>query len=368
MGTRIKISDKFISDGCRSFIIAEIGVNHNGSVEIAKQLIDAAKEAGADVVKFQIFKAEKLVSPSAELVGYQRKNIGKKVSQYEMLKRLELDYSDFERLKEYCDDREIIFMATPHSCKEDINIVSDLCPAIKIGSGDLTNLPMLEYAAKKKLPIILSTGMSTLDEIREAVNVILPINKDVVLLHCVTNYPLSVSDVNLRAMNTMREEFRLPVGFSDHTRGIEVSVAAVALGACVIEKHFTLDRSMEGPDHRASLEPHEFRKMVKEIRNTEERIRQGEDFISIINNLGMREALGDGIKRPNPQELEIARIVRKGIKAMVDIPKGSIVSEEKVIIKRPATGTEPKYLNEVIGKTAKRDIKKDEAIFLKDSI
>lgn len=341
--TKIEIGNKLIGENEPCFIIAEAGINHNGSVVMAKKLIDAAKDAGADAVKFQTFEAEKIVTPNAKQAKYQIKNIGKKESQYTMLKKLELSYSDFRNLKKYCDRKKIIFLSTPHSCKEDVNLVSELCPVIKVGSGDLTNLPILEYIAKKQLPIILSTGMATLKEVKEAVKTILPINEKLILLHCTTNYPTSLKEVNLKAIQTMAREFNLPIGYSDHTDGIKVSLAAVAMGACVIEKHFTLDKNLPGPDHKASLEPKELNEMVIAIRNVE-------------------KVLGDGIKKPTESEEKIKKIVRKSIVAKIDIPPGTKITKEMLTIKRPGTGIEPKYLDMVIGKIARKGIKKDTLI------
>jgi len=340
---KIKIKNKSIGKGFPCFIIAEAGVNHNGDFNLAKKLIDRAKEAGVDAVKFQTFKAENIVTLEAQQAKYQTKNIGKKESQYAMLKRLELPYPAFRKLKEYCDQKGIIFLSTPHSSREDVDLISKLCPAIKVGSGDLTNLPTLEYMAKKQLPIILATGMANLEEVREAVKVIFPINKKLILLHCTTSYPTPLNEVNLKAMLTIKKEFNLPVGYSDHTEGIDVSLAAVAMGACVIEKHFTLDRKLPGPDHKASLEPKELREMVEGIRNIE-------------------MALGDGVKKPTPSEMETAKVARKSIIAGQDIKKGTKIKEEMVAIKRPGTGIQPKYFEKIIGKIAKRDIKKDKLL------
>tara|TARA_Y100000310_G_C20696501_1_gene826095 strand:+ start:241 stop:1287 length:1047 start_codon:yes stop_codon:yes gene_type:complete len=340
---KIYIQHRLIGEGKPCFIIAEAGVNHNGSFGLAKKLVDAAKEAGVDAVKFQTFKAEKIVTPDAQQAKYQAKNIGKEESQYAMLKRLELTFTDFRKLKEYCDQKGIIFLSTPHSSKEDVDLVAELCLAIKVGSGDLTNLPILKYIAGKKLPIILSTGMATLEEVREAVDVILPINKELILLHCTTNYPTPLDEVNLKAIQTIMKEFNLPTGYSDHTEGIEVSTAAVALGASVIEKHFTLDRNLPGPDHKASLEPSELREMVAKIRNVE-------------------KALGSGIKKPFPSELETAKVARKSIVAKINILKGAKITKDMMSIKRPGTGIKPKYLDKVFGKRVKKDIKKDSLI------
>jgi len=358
----IKISGKGIGHGKPCFIIAEAGVNHNGDVGIAKKLVDAAKAAGADAVKFQTFKSEKIVTSTAEQAEYQTKNIGKKESQYVMLKRLELGYDDFRELKRYCDKKGIVFLSTPHSCKDDVDLVAKLCPAIKVGSGDLTNLPMLKHIAEKKLPIILATGMGTLEEVREAVDVIAPINKSLVLLHATTNYPTFVNEVNMLAMFAMAKEFGYPVGYSDHTEGIAVSVAAVAMGACVIEKHFTLDRTMEGPDHKASLEPNELKRMVDEIRSVEQRLKRGETYEKIVNELGLANALGDGVKRPMPSEFETMKVARKSVVAATDIEKGAIIDEEMLAVKRPGTGLKPKYYWSLLGKHAKRYITKDEMV------
>jgi len=363
---QIKIKNKLIGKGLPCFIIAEAGVNHNGKFDLAKKLVESAKEAGADAIKFQTFKAENLVTAQTKQAKYQTENIGKREAQYAMLKRLELSYSDFEKLKEYCDKAGIIFLSTPHSDKEDVDLVAKLCPAIKIASGDLTNLPLLEYAAKKKKLIILSTGMADLEEVREAVNIILPINKKLILLHCTTNYPTPINEVNLKAMETMRKEFNLPVGYSDHTEGIDVSLGAVALGACLIEKHFTLDKNLPGPDHRASLEPDELREMIEKIRNIEKRLKEGEIPETIIKELNFSEALGDSIKKPNANELETAKVIRKSIVAARDIEKGEEIKENMLAIKRPGTGIGPKFIKKVIGKKSKKDIKKDELIQFED--
>jgi len=357
----IKIKEKLIGSKHPCFIIAEVGVNHNGDINLAKKLIDEAKKAGVDAVKFQTFKSEQLVTPDAEQAEYQTKNIGQKESQYLMLKKLELSYSDFRELKNYCDNMGIIFLSTPHSCKEDIDLVSELSPAIKIASGDLTNLPMLEYVARKNLPIILSTGMSDLDEVKEAVDTIIPINKGLILLHCTTNYPTAIKEVNLKAMKTMADAFNLPTGYSDHTEGINVSLAAVVLGAVVIEKHFTLDKDLIGPDHRASLEPEKLASLVKGIREIEARLVK-EEPKAILKELKAEEAMGDGIKKPTEKEKEVIGVARKSIIAAENIKKGTIINEDMLTIKRPGTGILPKYINQIVGKAAKEDIKKDSLI------
>jgi len=357
-----KVSENLIGKNKPCFIIAEAGVNHNGKLSLAKKLIDKAKEAGVDALKFQTFKSEKIVTPDAKQAGYQTKNIGKRESQYLMLKRLELSYFDFKRLKKYCDKKGIIFLSTPHSCEEDVDLVAKLCPIIKIASGDLVNLPLLKYAASKQKLVILSTGMSNLKEVEEAVKTILPINKKLILLHCTTNYPTPLNEVNLKAMLTMGKKFNLPVGYSDHTEGIKASLGAVALGACVIEKHFTTDRALPGPDHKASLETRELKEMVKGIRNIERRLSQKESLEKIIKELDIQKALGDGIKRPQPSEIEVAKVVRKSIAAGVNIKKGRKIEGNMLVIKRPGIGIKSRYLGKILGKTAKWDIKKDELI------
>jgi len=340
---KIRIEDKLIGEGKPCFIIAEAGVNHNGSVELAKKLIDAAKDAGADAVKFQTFKTENVVVKDAQKAEYQKETTGEG-SQYEMIKKLELAEEDFRELADYAEKKDIMFLSSPFD-KESVDLLHELdVPAFKVGSGEITNLPLLRYIAKKGKPIILSTGMSTLGEIEEALDVIRSEGvEDIILLHCVSNYPARIEDVNLRAMGTLKQAFKLPVGFSDHTLGITAPIAAVALGACVIEKHFTLDRNLPGPDHKASLEPDELKEMVKDIREVE-------------------KALGNGIKKPTKEEEEVKKVARKSIVAKVDISKGAIITEDMLDVKRPGTGIEPKYLKFIIGRKTKEDIKKDDVI------
>lgn len=331
----------------RCFIIAEAGVNHNGDLDIAKKLIDKAVEAGADAVKFQTFKAEELVTKEAPKAQYQKITTGDG-NQYEMLKKLELSESDHAVLKKYCEKKGILFLSTPFDF-ESVDILEKLdIPLYKVSSGDLTNLPLLKYIAKKHKPIILSTGMANLAEVEEAVHAIYEEgNEQIVLLHCISNYPTAYEDVNLKAMLTLKEAFKLTVGYSDHTTGIEVPIAAVALGASVIEKHFTLDRNMPGPDHRASLEPDELKCMIDSIRNIE-------------------KAMGDGIKRCNKSEENIKTAARKSIVAARDISKGDVIQDIDVCFKRPQKGLEPKYIDNIIGKTAVRNIRKDEFIMFTD--
>lgn len=338
--SRFEIGDRTIGDGEPVFIIAEAGVNHNGDMNLARKLIDAATEAGVDAVKFQTFKAENLATRGAKMADYQKAQVNGPKSQYEMIKSLELDYSCFVELKEYSDEKGILFLSTPHT-SDAAGFLDSLVPAHKIGSGDLTNLPFLKMVARYGKPIILSTGMGNLEEVQEAVNAILTEgNKQLVLLHCVTSYPAEIKKLNLRAMETMHEVFDLPVGFSDHTIGVLASVAAVALGACVIEKHFTLDKGLPGPDHQASLEPRDLAQLVASIRAIE-------------------AALGDGLKRPTTEEEQMKQIVRKSLVAAESIPRGSEISREVISIKRPGSGIAPKELDSVVGRIALVDIEKD---------
>lgn len=332
-----------MSDRKHTLIIAEAGVNHNGSPELAKRLVDEAKKTGADIVKFQTAKLDSLVSKSAEMADYQKKNTGVEESQKEMLKKLLLDFEDFRGLKSYCDNTGIQFLSTPFDI-ESIHFLNDLQDIWKIPSGEITNYPYLVEIAKTGKEIILSTGMSTLEEIDDALDVLKTNGAGkITLLHCNTDYPTPMRDANIRAMLTLKEKFGCPVGYSDHTEGIEVPIAAVAIGAEVIEKHFTLDRNMEGPDHKASIEPDELSSMVKAIRNIE-------------------EALGDGIKSPSESEKANITIARKSIVARRDIMTGEIFSEDNITAKRPGTGISPMRWPEVLGKKAARDFKEDELI------
>jgi N-acetylneuraminate synthase len=340
---RIRIGDKLIGEKHPCFIIAEAGVNHNGKLKIAKKLVDVAVRAGADAIKFQVFKAENVTTRNAYIPKYAVQKIRRKISQIEMLHQLEMKYENFIVLKNYCDEKNIIFLATPHSY-DAIDFLEDLVPAYKFGSGDITNLPALVHAAKKGKPLILGTGGSTLQEIRTAIQAIQNTNNhQIIALHCTTNYPCALEEVNLRAMRTMQENLDCLVGYSDHTIDIIVPIAAVALGACVLEKHFTLDRSLPGPDHRASLEPDELQKMVKAIRDTE-------------------TALGSKEKKPQKSEKEIITIARKSIVAQVNISKGTIIKRAMLAMKRPGTGLNGSHYEEIIGKRAKNDIKKDQQI------
>lgn len=331
----------------KCFIIAEAGVNHNGDINIAKKLVDKAKEAGVDAIKFQTFRAENLVTKEAPKAEYQKETTGDG-SQFEMLKKLELSLEDHITLKRYCEEKGIMFISTPFDF-ESVDLLEKTDVSLyKVSSGDLTNLPLLSYIANKNKPIILSTGMANLGEVEEAVETISKAGNDrTILLHCTSNYPTAYEEVNLRAMLTMKEAFKLPVGYSDHTIGIEIPIAAVALGAKVIEKHFTLDRNMKGPDHRASIEPDELKIMVRSIRNIE-------------------LAMGDGIKRCNKSEENIRKVARKSIVAGRDISKDEVITINNISFKRPEFGLKPKYVDLVVGKKARRNIKVNEFITFND--
>ena len=331
--------------GMSVYIIAEAGVNHNGSFELACRLVDAAKAAGADCIKFQTFKSEKLVSHTAQKADYQKETTGDG-SQVGMLKKLELSYDEFLALKNYCDRAGICFLSTPFDF-ESIDFLNSIdMPFWKIPSGEVTNYPYLAALAKTGKPVVMSTGMCEMTEIRAAIDVLRENGtKEITLLHCNTEYPTPFEDVNLRAMQTMRNVFNLEVGYSDHTKGIEVPIAATALGAAVIEKHFTLDRNMEGPDHKASLEPEELSRMITCIRNIE-------------------KSLGNGDKIPSPSEKKNITVARKSIVAACNIKAGEILTEENVTVKRPGTGISPMKWNEVLGTKAARDFAEDELIEL----
>lgn len=328
----------------KTYIIAEAGVNHNGDISIAKKLIDAAADAGADAVKFQTFRAERLVCRNAKKADYQMETTDKAESQFEMLKKLELSYDMHIELISYCNRRGIQFLSTPFDV-ESLKMLEELnVPIIKLPSGEITNYPLLVAAAETKKPVILSTGMSNLDEIAEAIYVLKENGSEkIVLLHCNTEYPTPMKDVNLRAMDTMRERFHLQVGYSDHTLGTEVPIAAAALGAAAIEKHFTIDKNMKGPDHKASLEPDQLKAMVAAIRNIE-------------------AALGSREKGVTPSEEKNREVARKSIVAARNIRKGEKFSEVNLTTKRPGNGISPMRWNEMLGKTADRDYKKDELI------
>src|SRR5690554_1270836 len=331
-------------------IIAEAGVNHNGSLENAFKLIDAAVDAGVDYVKFQTFKSENLVSMSAKKADYQIQNTGNSTdSQYEMLRKLELSHENHELLIDYCKQKNIQFFSTAFDLDSLAYLKEIGLDLVKIPSGEITNLPYLRKAAQLFNKVILSTGMCTMEDIEAAVNVFLAekISKEnITILHCNTEYPTPMNDVNLKAMLSIQQEFGTDIGYSDHTLGIEVPVAAVALGATVIEKHFTLNNKMEGPDHAASLEPHQLKEMVKSIRNIEQAIS------------------GDGIKKPSVSERKNIEIARKSIVASKTISKGEFFTEDNLTTKRPGIGISPMKWDEVIGKVATKDYSTDDLIEL----
>ena len=328
------------------FIIAEAGVNHNGSMDIAKKMIIAASKAGVDAVKFQTFKAEKLVSIRAGKADYQKKNTMPSESQFDMLKKLELSYDDHIELIAYCKINGIEFLSTPFDL-DSIEMLNRLgLKTFKIPSGEITNLPYLKAIAKLNKKVIMSSGMSTLEEVIDAYNMLIEFgtkHDDITILHANTEYPTPYKDVNLRAMNTIKNELNVKVGYSDHTLGIELSIAAVAMGATVIEKHFTLDRNMLGPDHKASLEPVELKAMVLAIRNIE-------------------QSMGDGIKKPSTSEQKNIAVARKSIVAAKKISIGEIFSECNITTKRPGNGISPMKWDDVIGTRAKRVYAPDDLI------
>ena len=327
-------------------IIAEAGVNHNGRLDLALKMVDEAKRAGADIVKFQTAIPEKVISKYADKAEYQKKTTGNEESQLEMCKRIHLKLSDYDIIKKYCEEVGIEFLSTPFDL-ESIDYLEKLGMRLwKIPSGEITNLPYLIKIAKTGKPVIMSTGMSELKEVEEAVNVLKEGGAgEITLLHCTTEYPAPFESVNLRAMNTLREKFGTKVGYSDHTVGFEVAVAAAVLGASVIEKHFTLNHNMEGPDHKASLEPEEVEIMVNNIRLIE-------------------KALGDGVKQPAEAEKKNIAIARKSIVAAKDIKKGEIFTEDNITVKRPGSGISPMRWFEVLGTEAVRDFGEDELIEL----
>ncbi|MFA5147193.1 MAG: N-acetylneuraminate synthase [Candidatus Omnitrophota bacterium] len=336
----VTIGNKRIGVGMPVFIIAEAGVNHNGELSLAKKMVDVAADAGADAVKFQAFRADELATVNAPKAEYQKRTAPGK-SQFEMLKELELSRSDLESLFDHCKKRGIIFLTTPFDPKSALVLQEIGVSAFKISSGEITNDPLLSQVGGYGKPIILSTGMSTLKEVRAAVNTIYESgNRKLVLLHCTSNYPARYEDVNLKAIDTLRAEFGVPAGYSDHAEGLEAACAAAARGASVIEKHFTLDRNMPGPDHLSSIEPDELKRMVRSIRNIE-------------------RSMGDGRKVMTANEAPVRMVARKSVVAEVDIPAGTVVRDDMLALKRPGTGIEPRLIGRVIGKRARRTIKRD---------
>jgi len=326
------------------FIIAEAGVNHNGDVNLAEQLIDEAADVGADAVKFQTFHAEDVVTCTAAKADYQKNSTSPNESQFEMIKKLEFSDDIFRKLNTYAQKRKILFLSTPFD-NESVDLLDQIgVPVYKIPSGEITNFPLLKKIAEKKKPVIMSTGMAALGEVEAAFRYLKKSGTEhIILLHCTTSYPAPMHSVNLRAMQTLHCAFQVPVGYSDHTEGITIPVAAAAMGACVLEKHFTLDKTLPGPDHKASLEPRELQAMVKAIRDVE-------------------TARGNGIKKPDDEEEHIKKIARRSIVAQCDIKAGDELKASDLAIKRPGTGIEPKYVDFVVHKRARTLIQKDQVI------
>lgn len=340
----IKIGNKSVGKAEPCIVISEIGINHNGKIEIAKKLIDEAKKIGADIVKFQTYRTELFLSKNILVPAHVKST----ESFLDMLRNLELTEEEHYELSNYCTEREIIFISTPLD-KKSVDLLVDIgVPAFKVASCDLDNLPLLKYIAGKQKPIILSTGMGTIAEVGEAIETISSINDEgIILLHCIAAYPPEADEINLRAIQTLKTTFQLPVGFSDHTIGINVPLIAVALGAKVIEKHFTLDKKMEGPDHAVSSDPEELKRLISGIREVE-------------------KILGSGIKMPSKSEIGMIKSFRRSIVANREINIGETITEDKLAIKRPGTGIPPKYIDFVIGKLAKRNIKYDDLIKMED--
>jgi N-acetylneuraminate synthase/N,N'-diacetyllegionaminate synthase len=343
-GRSFLVRDRRVGDGAPVFVIAEAGVNHNGDLELAKRLVDVAAEARADAVKFQTFRTEALVSAGAPKAGYQRETTGAAESQYEMLARLELSPDAHAALSEHCARRGIVFFSAAFDEASADALERLDVPLFKIPSGEITNLPLLRHLAAKGRPLVLSTGMSTFTEVADAVAAIRAAgDPPLAILHCVSSYPAPAAETNLRAMDTVRAAFGVPVGLSDHTLGLEISLAAVARGAAVIEKHFTLDKTLPGPDHRASLAPLELAALVNGIRAVE-------------------SALGDGVKQPTPAELETRAVARKSLVAARALRAGERLTADLVRVKRPGTGIAPSDLPRVLGRKLRRDIAADELI------
>lgn len=338
MVTGFEFDGRAVGLGQPCLLVAEVGVNHNGDPKLALQLVDAAADAGVDAVKFQLFAAERVVLPDAPKAAYQKKTTDASESQFSMLKTLELPLETYRLLQSRCLKREVSFMCTPFDEESADYLAECGITTFKVSSGDLTNLPFLAHMARKGIPMIVSTGMATLPEVEAAVCTIRNNgNPPIVLLHCVSNYPTDPADVNLRAMQTLTNKFGVAVGFSDHTPGIEVSLAAVSLGACVVEKHLTLDSGMDGPDHAASIEPSEFSKLVRGVRVIE-------------------SALGSANKVPAKSEGEIAAVARKSLTAAIDIPVDTLIQDSLIVALRPGTGLSPSMKDEIIGRRANRPI------------
>ena len=337
----VEIGEQLVGTGQPCFIIAEAGVNHNGDMQLGIELIDAAVEAGADAVKFQTFQADRLAITNTAQAAYAAENVGERLSHYDMLKSLELSDADHRLLQDHCTKRGITFLSSPFDELSADYLRTLNVPAFKIPSGELTNIPYLGHIASKGLPVIVSTGMATIDEVEAAVRAIeAQGNQRYVLLHCVSNYPADPADANLLAMGAMRSAFKCLVGFSDHSPGSEISIGAVALGACVIEKHLTLDRTLPGPDHKASEEPADFAALVRGIRTIE-------------------AAMGTGIKEPSAAEAATAEVARKSLVTSLALSAGTVLTEAMIAIKRPGTGLAPGERDAVVGRILKVDVAKD---------
>jgi N,N'-diacetyllegionaminate synthase len=344
----VAVGGREIGEGRACFVIAEAGVNHNGETALALALVDAAADAGADAVKFQTFRADHVVAPTAPKAGYQLETTSSDESQLEMLRRLELDRDAHVALKQHAEARGLVFLSTPFDAAS-VELIDGLgVEAFKIGSGELTNRPLLEEIGRRRRPVFLSTGLADLEEVRRGLEILRDAGADgVVVLHCVSEYPAAVEDANLRAMVSMRDALEVPVGYSDHTPGVEAALAAVALGACVVEKHFTLDRALPGPDQRASLEPAELASFIASIRRVE-------------------ASLGDGVKRPTETERENALAVRRSLAAAVDIPAGAVLTREMLTALRPGTGISPDRIDQLVGRRLTRSVGRNELLALDD--
>ncbi|MCH2114555.1 MAG: N-acetylneuraminate synthase [Pirellulales bacterium] len=344
----IDIAQRSVGEGHPCFVIAEAGVNHNGSLKRALDLVDQAAAAGADAVKFQTFRASQLATAQAQQAAYQRKNMGQERSQLEMLTQLELSGEDHQKIVQRCVDQNILFISTPFDSESAELLMELQVPALKVASGEITNLPFLEQIARLGKPLIVSTGMCRLGEVEDAVQTIQAAGNDnIALLHCVSDYPADPREVNLKAMQTLRRAFGRPVGYSDHTLGIEVGVASVALGACILEKHFTLDRNLPGPDHQASLEPQELCHLVQGVRAVE-------------------SALGDGKKQPSERELNTAQVARKSLVAATLIPLGTRLTDQLIAIKRPGTGLPPAMKSHLLSRVTTADLPEGHLLTWKD--
>ena len=358
MPDAIRIGTRAIGAGRRVFVIAEAGVNHNGDLKRALELVDAAAEAGADAVKFQTFFADRLVTHLSPKAKYQCETTDPKESQYDMLKKLELSADEHRELKRRAEKHKMVFLSTPFD-SESADLLEKLdVPAFKVGSGELTDLPLLDHIARKGRPMVLSTGMSKMGEVEQAVRTVRKAGlEEIALLHCVSAYPAPAAEVNLRAIQILRRDFNVPVGYSDHTEGIEVAVLAVACGACIIEKHLTLDRKLPGPDHRMSLEPDEFKNMVRNIR-------EPDALKTMVRGIRDPEKImGDGVKQPMPSERGTRAIARKSVVALVDIKKGCPITRDMLGVRRPGIGIPPAGLESLIGCTLRVNVKEGAVLF-----